>query len=126
MAVQRVGFWRELRHGDPDGPSLHDSVRRGLREREAEIVRYLRDSPTLAATGVRVNDYLNSDNRAVAPLETATDGTWIWPRDLPYYVETYSVALPTAFVQHMKQRNWEPPELTYEELVAVENALFGE
>ena len=112
MALKPVGFFRELRHGMPNGPSLAESVRPETASDEDKIVRYLQASPTFAASGPMVDDVLDPSSKAVAPLETATDGQWMWPRDLAYYVEKHHVELPEEFVNHMREQDWRPPELT--------------
>ena len=109
--LKPVGFFRELRHGMPTGPSLAASVRPAAGSDEDKIVRYLQLSPPFAASGPMVDDALDPSNKAVAPLETATDGQWMWPRDLAYYVEKYHVELPDDFVNHMRHRDWQIPEL---------------
>ena len=62
--------------------------------------------------------------RAVARLETATDGRWVWPRDLAYYVDTYHIVLPSEFVEHMRRGSWNPPSLSREDLMRIEDELF--
>jgi hypothetical protein len=119
MGLIRVGFFRELRHGKPDGPSLRDSIGSGEPD-EAAIVQYLYTGATLAATGSMVDDYLNSDRKAIAPLEIATDGRWVWPRDLAYYVAEHHVRLPSAFVEHMRERGWKAPEFTLADMEKIE------
>lgn len=110
--LKPVGFFRELRHGMRTGPSLAESVRPQAGDDEDKIVRYLQLSPTFAASGPMVDDVLDPSNKAVASLETATDGQWMWPRDLAYYVEKYHVELPEEFVNHMRQQDWRVPELS--------------
>jgi hypothetical protein len=119
MSVRRAGFFRELRHGDPGGPSLVESSRREPPADKESVVRYLEGGHTVAATGVLVDDALDSSRTAVAPLELVTDGAWIWPRDLAYYVRRYNVSLPDDFVTDMRRRSWQPPMLTDDELMSV-------
>jgi hypothetical protein len=45
-----------------------------------------------------------------------TDGVWVWPEYLEYYVATYHVELPKAFVRHMEQSSWTAPPVTDEQL----------
>jgi hypothetical protein len=35
-----------------------------------------------------------------------TDGTWVWPGALLYYLATYHLRLPDAFVDDAARRNW--------------------
>jgi hypothetical protein len=115
----RVGFFRELGHGSPGGPSLHECLQQ-VNPNEAAIVQYLNTGATLAATGSMADDYLDKTKKAVAPLEIATDGRWVWPRDLAYYVREYHVRLPTEFVEHMRRSGWKSPEFTQEDLERLE------
>lgn len=100
----------------PDGPSLADCVRSVPTSDEDKIVSYLRLSPTFAASGPMVDDVLDPSKKSIAPLETATDGEWMWPRDLAYYVERYHVELPEDFVNFMRENDWRAPELSKEDL----------
>jgi hypothetical protein len=124
MAMSRAGFFRELRHGSPDGPTLSESRRGEAQPDEALIVRYLESAPFLAVTGSFVDDYLNPANKAVARLMIMTDGAWRWPRDLAYYVREYHVQPPADFVAHMRQRSWEPPALTPDDLARMAREEF--
>lgn len=122
MTLREVGFYRELRHGHPNGPRLADAVRSSAHPDEPAMVRYLTTAATLAAAASPlVDDALDHTRRGVAALEIATDGTWVWPRDLAYYLEAYHVQLPAEFVTHMRRQNWQPQALAtadLEQLVA--------
>jgi len=98
MTLAQVGFFRELRHGHPNGPSLEEAVGKLHASDVGGILRYLENAPTLAATGSVVDDALSPERTAVARLEIATDGEWVWPRDLAYYVRQYDVGLPSSIV----------------------------
>jgi len=125
VTLREVGFYRELQHGHRNGPKLVDAVRQGPHPREREIVGYLTDATTLAAApGPLVDDVLDGSSEGVAPLEIATDGTWVWPRDLSYYVGRYHVQLPAEFVDHMQRHGWEPRTLTAAELETLTSHPF--
>jgi hypothetical protein len=124
LAPSRVGFFRELRHGNADGPSIRDSQRNSAQPDETRIVQYLNAGATLAATGSVVDDALDVTKKAVAPLEIVTDGIWVWPRDLAYYVEHYHIVLPSAFVEYMRTRSWNPPSLSREDLIRIEGEFL--
>ncbi|HEX6538139.1 MAG TPA: hypothetical protein VF155_03045 [Candidatus Dormibacteraeota bacterium] len=123
--LKEIGFFRELRHGDADGPSLA-AARDGLNEPDVEaLANYLGSAATLAATGSMVDDALDPAQRFVARLETATDGEWVWPRDLAYYVRTYHVALPDDFIARVRERKGTPPALSRDELIRVEEEYLS-
>jgi hypothetical protein len=124
MGLRQAGFFRELPHGQADGPSLVECRRDMAQPDEARVASYLGSAAILAATGSSVDDYFNPANKAVARLMVATDGTWQWPLDLGYYVREYHVELPAEFVAHMRQRSWEPPELTHADLVRLTEEEF--
>jgi hypothetical protein len=120
MAIHKAGFFRELRHGDPSGPSLvecRDSLELNAR---AKVARYLRGGSVLATTGTMAGDWFNPSDTAVAPLEVRTDGTWAWPADLAYYVERYGVGLPLEMLDHMASHSWKASALSTEELLTAE------
>lgn len=117
MSLQRAGFFRELRHGSHAGPSLRGQIQQAGPIEEGLIVRYLENGAVLAATGSLVDDMLDPRNRGIARLEIVTDGRWVWPRDLAYYVQNYHVRLPSGFVEHMRQNGWQPPDLPKGDLV---------
>lgn len=119
MGLQLAGFFRELPHGRPDGPSLQERRHDAPQPDEDKIAHYLESAEALAISGSMSDDYFDPSKKAVARLETATDGVWLWPRDLGYYVRNYHVDLPPDFVAHMHQRAWQPPEFTQDELVRV-------
>ncbi len=115
--LRSVGFFMELPHGEPDGPSLRAAIRPVADPREAGIVAYLRAGTPFAVSGRMVSDVLSASDSFIAPLETYTDGVWTWPADLAHYVERYHVELPDDFVEHAAEQKWVPPALTDEELI---------
>jgi len=110
----RVGFFSELRHGDPQGPSLAGCRREQRSPHEDEIVRYLTEAPVLIASPGPVSDVLDPTAGFVGTRSIHTDGVWCWPGDLAHYVRRYHVALPSAFLEHLLSRGWQPgqPDLT--------------
>ncbi|WP_028815349.1 hypothetical protein [Streptomyces flavidovirens] len=121
-----VGEYRELGHGRSDGPSLHAAVRDEGGQDEKSLARYLREGAALAATGTRVHDVLSPEHELIGGLSLLTDGQWFWYSDLAHYVERYHVTLDERFIQHARSRNWSPPQLTNDELVEIEEAMFDD
>jgi hypothetical protein len=65
--IQLVGFFRELKHGRPDGPSLREGVADEAGPFDEEIARYLETAPVvLASAGLAVDDVLDPSNKGVA------------------------------------------------------------
>jgi hypothetical protein len=111
MALRRVGFFAELKHGDPDGPSLREARCAGAQPDEERIAGYLNGGAVLATTGRLVDDILDPTQRGVALLETRTDGEWLWPGDLGYYLLTYHISLPLDFLEHARSLNFVAPQI---------------
>jgi hypothetical protein len=126
MMIENVGFFRELPHGDAQGPSLREDVGKGDFEVRDQVAIYLAGGAILAATGERVFDVLKAEREDVGALALQTDGRWVWPADLTYYVAEYNVLLPVAFVDWMRSSGWVAPRLSVDELVRIEKVLFPE
>lgn len=107
-AYEPVGFFREL-HKEPDLPSIREAARSSRHPDEERIVAYLNAGVCLAACGGAQHDVLNPSSKRVTSPDMVTDGTWLWPGELPYYVATYGVELPGEFVAHMRENGWTVP-----------------
>jgi hypothetical protein len=119
MKLRQLGFFRELHHGKPEGPSLVESVQQKADYDTAAIVSYLRSASIWYNHLGIVHDVLNSSHPRIGAAHIHTDGIWIWPEDLAYYVEHYNVALPSDFLDHVKLRMYRPPkehEINFAEL----------
>ena len=122
--MKQLGFFRELPHGDPEGPSLLESGRQ-TGDDEAAIVRYLAESPVLAISGSVVRDVIDPLHSVAGRNAVRTDGVWIWPADLAYYVANYRIELPADFIEHGARANWAVRALTQAELEELERKMFG-
>ena len=94
---------------------------------ESNILRYLQQGvfgcfypdPGLARDvidlGTMVEKCLPSDALGFSPSELSsriepgsvfTDGIWLWPGVLSYYIAKYHLAIDPEFVEHARSRNW--------------------
>lgn len=89
MKLNKIGFFRELKHGDKFGTSLKKAVCNSSSENEAKIVEYLDNGAAFCVTAGLVSDVLDESKGVIGNLEILTDGTWAWPSDLSYYVKCY-------------------------------------
>ena len=107
-ALRRVGFFRELPHGDPDGPSLDEACRPSASDVEASALRYLRaGEPYVRSPGVVFD--VRDGSGPVGTGTIRTDGQWIWPDDLAHYVERYHVELPDEFSARVRAAGADTP-----------------
>lgn len=109
MNLKRVGFFRELRHGDKLGTSLKKIIHSSSLENEEKIVEYLDNGIVFCVTAGVVNDVLDETKGIIGNLEILTDGIWVWPSDLSYYVKTYHIELDADFIMHIINNNWTVP-----------------
>lgn len=106
MKLKRVGFFRELRHGDNLGMSLKEAICDGASDHEDKIVEYLDGGVSFCITPGLVSDVLDESKGVIGNLEILTDGTWAWPSDLSYYVKVYHIELDNDFIEHIKKNDW--------------------
>lgn len=118
-----VGDFRELLADDPGAPSIHDAAGLEPRPHETQVAAYPRAGSILAASPSTTCDVLGGDGTAIGALTLQTDGTWFWYSDLPYYIETYHLALDDRFLTHAANSNWQPPQLGLSQLLALEEQL---
>ena len=126
MGFRKVGFFREKDVGDPSLPSIHDAVRSTPHPEAERIIDYLingvRDEVLFC--GCHVPDILAPDDSFCVVPGLVTDGVWLWPAGLAYYVRKYHVALPDEFIAHMKTNGWILPALSEAEKAQLVEKVF--
>lgn len=116
--MKSAGFYRQLLHGNAQGPDLGEAVAHPIPEAERDVLsRYLRECPVLAATSRSADDVLDPTKTKVSRINIHTDGEWEWPEDLAYYVETYGARLPPGLAKRAQELR--PPEFTDEQLALI-------
>lgn len=114
--LKRVGFFRELRHGQPDGPKLVETVGSSSGMHDVAIVQYLKSGVALMVAPGIVRDVLDPESGPIGSLEILTDGIYAWPSDLAHYVAVHHVRVPFEFVTHAAEHGWKIPPLDKSEL----------
>jgi hypothetical protein len=117
VTLRKVGYFRELPHGDPESAALRESVGAASLENESTILAYLTNGNVLATSPMLLHDALDAGGKPIGTLQILTDGTWEWPSDLAHYVRTHHARLPADFVRHMASRHWEVPRLSKAQLM---------
>jgi hypothetical protein len=116
----KAGFFKELSHGDENGLSIYEMIRQTANANESRITHYLRSGAELVICFGVVSDVLNPSSEVMISPHIMTDGFWVWPLDLAYYVENYHVDLPSEFVTHMEKTKWQMPDISDEQLLNFE------
>lgn len=123
MTTIEVGFFRELDHGDPRGPSIYDSLSDPLPLATRRLVAsYLRAASVVMATSARARDVLHPERGEVSGISVMTDGRYLWTEDLAYYVDVYGCRVPDGMV---RRAEYGPPAaVSPEELNAIARELL--
>ncbi|MBD5461989.1 MAG: hypothetical protein HDR24_02845 [Lachnospiraceae bacterium] len=122
MKLRRVGFYKEMPYGNKNDPSILKFIREKEELEEEKICNYLEEGIILVACGGVVKDIINPNNGFVGCPDMLTDGIWIWPGDLTYYVKKYHLELGRDFIQTMKDNDWQiknVPDINYDDLEIV-------
>lgn len=109
MLLREVGYFKELPHGKIDGPSLKESTSNISSKDEEKIVKYLTNGVAFVSSPGIVRDVFDEE-KIIGSLSILTDGEWMWPSDLAYYVLNYHVKLPEDFIVHMQYKDWVSPQ----------------
>jgi hypothetical protein len=124
MTVRRIGFPGTSARRQ-DGRSIHDARGR-LAAADRAVARYLAGGTAVAtAGGLAAVDVLAGDGRTIGAVELLTDGHWVWPGDLAYYVEHDAVDLPAEFLARARANDWQCPEVDEETTDSVVTELIG-
>lgn len=71
------------------------------------MAAYLEAGAVVLHTTARGADVL-ADDAPIIPLTIRTDGEYVWTGPVTYYVRTYGVAPDTAFLEHVRARDYVP------------------
>lgn len=76
-----------------------------------KILKYLdRGNLHSSVFGETASDPFTSPPRSLdGQIKMLTDGKWIWPSSLRYFVFEYGLLIPDEFIEDMKSNNWTPP-----------------
>jgi hypothetical protein len=102
------GFWGPT-DDEPSNPSIRDFIDPKWRPSDKNrMIEYLVNCPVAVASCAGYSNCLLCSERAEIGC-FQSDGTWLWPADLAHFVSEHSVVLPQRFVEHMRNRAFNPP-----------------
>jgi hypothetical protein len=122
MSVQLLDFC-EFSQQNPEAPSLREVASQGDPSLLECIADYLDRAKMLSVTTVPTYDVLGDERIQIGRYGTRTDGVWVWPFDLSYYVRTYNILLPAEFIERAAGFGWTPPVVTDERIDAIVEEL---
>jgi hypothetical protein len=108
--LKYVGNFQELGwDDDPSAPCMADCRGGRLGPNKQNVVDYLRAGATIVfSPGIDADVF--DRNQSAGTSSMVTDGTYVWPAVLAYYVDKHDVALPAEFEAHMEAHGWRVPE----------------
>ncbi|MCP2261555.1 Protein of unknown function (DUF4237) [Streptoalloteichus tenebrarius] len=89
------------------------------------LLNYLSGAPVIGASGVTEVDQLAPHAPQVVPATFHTDGTWIWPGAVVYYLRQHGVPPQPELVEHARARGFTVPEVEEATLHAATVAVGG-
>jgi hypothetical protein len=112
--------FRTVRVFDGAGPGGRPSVNRPpVPETEvAPLLAYLSNAPVAVAGRGFDADVLHPDSPPVVPSGFQTDGVWIWPAGVTYYLRKYGVPPEAELVERARAAGFSLPEVTEESRLA--------
>ena len=81
-----------------------------LDEKE-RVLDYLGAAPVVLAARGYDTDAFDPEREPSVPLTFRTDGTWVWPGAVAYYLREHDVAPDPDLLAHIRDRNYTPPEV---------------
>lgn len=116
-----VGFFAEL--GSPNGESMESHLGTCPSASREAVANYLRSgTPVFSGMGW-VDDVLDRSKARVAGKGIFSDGHFVWPEALPYYVENYGVGVDRRLLETAEQLGEATP-LSEEAQIELEEKLF--
>ena len=109
MKLKTVGFYKEMLEGKETDESILDSIRKGNPSDTEKICSYLDNGIELVVIPTVCTDVIEPERGTSGVASQYTDGTWLWPGDLSYYVKNYNLKLPDDFITSMHKNKWQIP-----------------
>ena len=108
-----VGFFFELTESDQKS-KLHSLRCEAASANEPKIISYLKSGIDAGVSMVIERDVLAHPPKVLGEAILKSDGQWIWPVSLAYFVETYHIKLPNDFILSMTENDWRvPPNIDF-------------
>jgi hypothetical protein len=87
-----------------DRPSLPD-------EERDRVSGYLENAPVVLTRPGSDPDLFDQSGATGIPREYRTDGSWVWPASVAYYLRTHGVAPERGLVEHIRAGDYRIPDV---------------
>ncbi|MGW1679107.1 TNT domain-containing protein [Saccharopolyspora sp. NPDC002376] len=87
------------------------------------VLYYLHGGEILLRAYSTDPDEVDPQRPPEVPKQFHTDGTWVWPLAMAYYLEAHDIAPPRDFLDHIRRLSYEPPREIADRAAAEAKAL---
>jgi hypothetical protein len=94
----------------PDGRPLVRRPQLAPEERD-RVLSYLDGAPVVLAARGHDNDAFDPDRPAAVPMNFRTDGNWVWPGAVAYYLRVHAVTPDPDLLSHIRSRRFILPDV---------------
>lgn len=121
MKLKTIGFYKEMAQGREKDQSIFESIHKEKACNIEKICDYLNQGIAFIISPGSLQDVIQPENGISGVATSYTDGEWLWPGDLSYYVRKYALKLPEEFVETMQKNEWKVSfELNEEDCSTIE------
>jgi hypothetical protein len=92
-------------------------------ELERRVLGFLAGGGLVLHATILREDRLNPNRSRAVPLGYLSDGEWIWPLEMAYYLEQHGILPQAEFQEHMRARDYEAVEPPADVLAAAARLL---
>ncbi|MEU0462598.1 TNT domain-containing protein [Amycolatopsis sp. NPDC006131] len=90
---------------------------------KAQVLDYLTAGHTFLSSYGTGPDVLDPERPAGVPEAWLTDGVWVWPGSMAYYLEHHDITPPLRFLDHMRGHGHHVPEVVADDVLDRARAL---
>ena len=116
------GVWKETGPVFKKCPSIHEFIDEKVtdyRDKD-KILEYLEKAQVVATTSRLSFPCVLTKKKFTGSLSYRTDGIWLWPDDLAYYVREHHVRLPVKMLETIRLNSYTPPTVSLETIQTLE------
>lgn len=106
MNLKTTGFYKEMPHAIEAKESILEFIDKGNCADIDKVCTYLKSGIELIISPSVTKDLINPEKGTSGTASLYTDGMWVWPGDLAYYVKNYNLRLSDAFLATMVSNEW--------------------
>ena len=105
-----IGVYNEMPYGKTSDLSIMDFIGQEDDDNILKICNYLEHGIVIIHSSEVLNDVIDYSKGIAGTATALTDGVWLWPGDLSYYVRNYKLKLSDEFIKTMVQNEWKVPD----------------